>query len=367
MKVFYDHQIFTEQKHGGISRYFFELMNRFNYQNGKAISSTVFSNNEYLRFSSKALPIPFFPKNQFRGKARFMNLVNKSNSERIIRKGEYEVFHPTFYDSYFLKLIGNKPFVLTVHDLINEKFINQFEYLKLEEKITNDKHLLMRYASKIIAVSETTKNDIAEYYQIDKNKIEVIYHGNSLFKKSDTEDAIFKFEYVLFVGKRSMYKNFLFTLKSIHELLKQYKIKFLCYGGGDFSLEEDELIKSLELKDHVILVRQDDDRTLQNLYSNALFFIFPSMYEGFGIPLLEAFGCGCPVLSSTGGALKEVGEDAAVYFDPFDSQSLYNMFLQMIGSAEIRMQCVERGKSRLGIFSWDKTFSNTLDVYKTLQ
>lgn len=367
MRIFYDHQIFTEQKHGGISRYFFELMNQFRYHDCRAVSSTIFSNNEYLRFSGSILPFPFFPEQQFKGKARFLNFVNRFNSERILKKSQFDVFHPTFYDSYFLKLIGNKPFVLTVHDLINEKLINQFDYFKLEEKITNDKHLLMRYASKIIAVSESTKNDIIEYYQIDKNKIEVIYHANSLSGKSDNSVAIFKFEYILFVGKRSMYKNFLFTIKSIHKLLKQYKIKFICYGGGEFTKEENELILSLELKDLVIQVRQDDDETLQNLYSHALFFIFPSMYEGFGIPLLEAFACSCPVLSSIGGSLKEVGGNAAVYFDPLDCQSLYTGFSIMIESAETRMQCIERGKTRLELFSWDKTFSKTLDVYKSSQ
>jgi glycosyltransferase involved in cell wall biosynthesis len=341
-------------------------MNRFKSKEDKLISSTIVSNNEYLRYLQNSKSIPFFPNNQFRGKARVMNLINRMNTERLLKRGDYDVFHPTFYDSYFFKFLGNKPFVVTVHDLINEKFINQFEYLKLEEKITNDKHLLMKEAYKIIAVSESTKKDIIDHYQIDKNKIEVIYHGNSLLKKSVSEDAKLSFQYVLFVGKRSMYKNFLFTLKSIHHLLKQYKIKFVCYGGGEFSFEEIELIKKLELQKFVIQINKNDDQSLQNLYSNALFFIFPSMYEGFGIPLLEAFGCECPVLTSDGGALREIGVDAVTYFDPYDSQSLSESFYSMLNSSDLRKQCVKRGIDRLSFFSWDKTFSQHIDVYKSI-
>jgi glycosyltransferase involved in cell wall biosynthesis len=366
MKVFFDHQIFTEQTHGGISRYFFELMDEFESHDEKLISSTIFSNNEYLRFSNKRSSIPFFPNTHFKGKIRLMNGVNKCNSERILRNGNYDVFHPTFYDPYFLKSIGGKPFVITVYDLINEKFKDRFDYLKLEEDITNNKYLLMTEASKIIAISESTKKDIVDFYQIDKNKIEVIYLGNSLLKKSDNEAAIFNFEYVLFVGKRSMYKNFLFTIKSVHHLLKKYKLKFVCFGGGRFSMQEIELIQKLELQEYVIHYNKYDDNSLHNLYSNALFFIFPSLYEGFGLPLLEAFSSNCPVLSSDAGSLKEIGGNAAVYFDPINKESLYSRFLEMIESEEIRSNAAMKGHLRLKDFSWEKTFSETINVYNSV-
>ncbi len=366
MKVFFDHQIFTEQTHGGISRYFFELMDKFESHDEKLISSTIFSNNEYLRFSNKRSSIPFFPNTHFKGKIRLMNGVNRWNSERILRNGNYDVFHPTFYDPYFLKSIRKKPFVITVYDLINEKFKDRFDYLKLEDNITNNKHLLMTKASKIIAISESTKKDIVDFYQIDKNKIEVLYLGNSLLKKSDNEAAIFNFEYVLFVGKRSMYKNFLFTIKSVHHLLKKYKLKFVCFGGGRFSMQEIELIQKLELQEYVIHYNKNDDNSLHNLYSNALFFIFPSLYEGFGLPLLEAFACDCPVLSSYGGSLKEIGGDAPIYFNPEDSQSLYDTFSKMIGSSDLINRCKKNGKERLKFFSWDKTYDDTIKVYNSL-
>jgi len=366
MRVFYDHQIFTEQKHGGISRYFFELMNRFKSKEDKLISSTIVSNNEYLRYLQNSKSIPFFPNNQFRGKARVMNLINRMNTERLLKRGDYDVFHPTFYDSYFLKFLGNKPFVLTVYDLINEKFNSQFEYLKLEDEIIKSKRLLMKHASKIIAISESTKTDIINYYQIDKNKIEVIYLGNSLLKHVGNQKAMFQFDYVLFVGNRTMYKNFIFTVQSVHQLLKQYDLKFVCFGGGQFSQNEIDVINKLGLQNLVIQIGQHDDQTLENLYSNALFFIFPSMYEGFGLPLLEAFGCKCPVLSSTGGSLKEIAGDAAIYFDPSDSQSLHKSFSEMLDSTDLRDQYIKRGTERVSLYSWDKTYLETQHVYKAI-
>jgi glycosyltransferase involved in cell wall biosynthesis len=163
-----------------------------------------------------------------------------------------------------------------------------------------------------------------------------------------------------------MYKNFLFTIKSVHHLLKKYKLKFVCFGGGGFSMQEIELIQKLELQEYVIHYNKYDDNSLHNLYSNALFFIFPSLYEGFGLPLLEAFACDCPVLSSYGGSLKEIGGDAPIYFNPEDSQSLYDTFSKMIGSSDMFNRCKKNGKERLKFFSWDKTYDDTIKVYNSL-
>jgi len=163
-----------------------------------------------------------------------------------------------------------------------------------------------------------------------------------------------------------LYKNFIFTIQSVHQLLKQYDLKFICFGGGQFSQNEIDVINNLGLQNHVIQISEHDDQTLGNLYCYALFFIFPSMYEGFGLPLLEAFGCECPVLSSTGGSLKEIAGDAAIYFDPSDSQSLYKRFSEMLDSADLRNQYIKRGNERVSLFSWDTTYSDTVKLYDTL-
>ena len=366
MKVFFDHQIFTEQTHGGISRYFFELMDEFESHDEKLISSTIFSNNEYLRFSNKRSSIPFFPNTHFKGKIRLMNGVNRWNSERILRNGNYDVFHPTFYDRYFLKMLGSKPFVLTVHDLINEKFISKYDYLKKELDITNSKRELILRANHLIAISESTKNDIIDYYKVDKSKISVVHHGFSFPINEEITDPILNFKYVLFVGKRIMYKNFLFTIETVSDLLIKNDLKFVCFGGGAFTSQEISSISTLGLVGRILFVDKVDDNTLSNLYRHALFFVFPSLYEGFGLPLLEAFSSYCPVLSSDAGSLKEIGGNAAVYFDPTNKESLYSRFLEMIESEETRSNAAMKGNLRLRDFSWEKTFSETINVYNSV-
>ena len=155
-------------------------------------------------------------------------------------------------------------------------------------------------------------------------------------------------------------------METVGQLLIQNNLKFVCFGGGEFTIEEMKLIIRLGLKDHVLFVNYNDDASLKNLYTNALFFIFPSMYEGFGLPLLEAFACDCPVLSSSGGSLQEIGGDAAIYFNPYDSQSLYISFLEMVQSDQVRNNCIEKGRLREKEFSWNKTFDETINVYKSV-
>jgi glycosyltransferase involved in cell wall biosynthesis len=367
MKIFYDHQIFNLQEYGGISRYFYELINRFKGKSDQKVTSTILSNNHYLKFSKNAHSIPFFPRNKFRGKDWVMNLVNKSNSERILKQGNFDVFHPTSYDSYFLRNLKGRPFVLTVYDLITEKLSAKYEYLATETKIMADKKLLIQNANKIIAISKNTKKDIIEYYDVEPSRIEVIYLGNSFdFNPTPNLDFI-QSEYVLFVGNRWIYKNFTFFLKSVSELLLNHNLKLVCAGGPEFSIEERELIIELCLENNIIHKKSINNDLLSSLYSKALFFVFPSVYEGFGIPILEAFACKCPVLMSKGSSMEEVGEDAAAYFDPFDSNSMYKEFSEMINNSDLRNKLSEKGTKRVRDFSWDKTFTKTCNVYNSLK
>jgi hypothetical protein len=222
MKVLYDHQIFSMQKFGGILRYFCGIL--FHFNNIKDISTEVtllLSDNHYLYKTKIIKYINFLPNIQFRGKHRLSNLINKPYSIIALKKQNYDIFHPTYYDPYFLEYIGNKPFVLTVHDMIHEKFSWMFPP---NDKTTEHKRLLVEKASKIIAVSECTKKDLVELFGTDESKIEVVYHGNSLFPKSNIKISYdIPNKYLLFVGNRDLYKNFERFIKSISDILKQDK------------------------------------------------------------------------------------------------------------------------------------------------
>lgn len=365
MKILYDHQIFTGQKYGGISRYFFELIKRFNNTGHLYNVATVFSNNEYYNKQSNPGVFSFFPDSNFKGKERVITFFNSLKSRTKIKQGDFDLFHPTYYDSYFLNLIKEKPYVVTCHDLIHEKFSNQYPNLKKDKSAFNGKKRILENANKIIAISKTTKNDLLQFYDLDCSKIDVVYHGKPIHNYDDENKTLKQEDYILFVGNRSMYKNFSFLLDSISDLLVQNKLKLFCAGGGSFNNYENRLISSLGLEDYVIHKKISKNISLSSYYINALFFVFPSLYEGFGLPILEAFSCNCPVLLTNCGAFKEVASDSAMYFDPNNKDSLISALKELIGNHGLRKEYIKKGNLRLNNFSWEKTFEETLNVYQS--
>lgn len=365
MKILYDHQIFTAQKYGGISRYFFELIKRFDGIDDSCDVAIDFTNNAYYNKDFNPKLSKGFPNFHFRGKGRITKFFNERKSLQAISSGNFDVFHPTYYDNYFLDRLKDKPLVVTFHDMIHEKFANQFKF-KDGTVIFNRKKNFLEKSSKIIAVSETTKKDILEYFDIDPSKIEVVYLGNSLENFDVGNQRLVNEDYILFVGNRGEYKNFTFFVSSMAQFLIDNNLKLICAGGGDFSPQEIILIQSLKLENRVVFKKTINDNMLANYYTHALFFCFPSLYEGFGIPVLEAFACGCPALLSNGGSLPEVGGDAAVYFDPTSMDSLKTEVHKLLNDEQLRKTLKEKGRERLPKFSWDKTFQQHLEVYKSV-
>lgn len=366
MKIQYDHQIFTMQHYGGISRYFYELIKRFDGIENSCDVATLFTDNAYYNKEFNPKLNRILPDSHFMGKGRITSFFNKRKSLQEVQKGDFDIFHPTYYDDYFLNTIKGRPFVITFYDMIHEKFSNQFESLKSDTKIYNRKKLLLENSSKVIAISETTKKDIIELFDVDASKIDVVYLGNSLQNFDIGNGPIVEDDYILFVGNRGQYKNFIFFVSAVAQLLIDNNLKLVCAGGGDFSEEEIILFKYLKLENKVVFKKISNDDVLSNYYTYALFFCFPSLYEGFGIPVLETFACGCPALLSNGGSLPEVGGDAALYFDPTDIQSLRNAANELINSQSLRQSLKEKGFTRLRKFSWDNTFLETIDIYKSI-
>lgn len=367
MKILYDHQIFVMQRCGGISRYFFELMNYFDKKNEVDFTlSLTFSNNSYLDGAVYSNHRTFFERKEFKGKTRLLLYINRIQSKKAILKQGFDILHPTYYDPYFLNLIGNKPFVLTIYDMIHEIYPQLFPKW---DKTSEWKKAVIQKAAKICALSENTKRDIVKLFNADEGKIEVIHLSSSIKKKEHfgNLDIELPENYILFVGARVEYKNFRFFVRAIADLLKENeRLNVVCAGGGEFSNAEIQLFGELGVRNRIFQYPVDDD-ILACLYKNARVFVFPSLYEGFGMPILESFSSGCPVALSQASSFPEVAGDAGLYFDPKDGASIKRAVEKAISDEDTREKFVAKGYERIKKFSWMKTAEETLAVYKSIQ
>ncbi|TXK44901.1 glycosyltransferase family 4 protein [Pontibacter qinzhouensis] len=364
MKILYDHQVFANQRFGGISRYFYELMSYAVAQKIDFDISLILSNNVYAK-CLKPQVSPFFNSFNFRGQKRLMSIINSFKTNSSLKKQQFDLFHPTFYNDSFLKNgINNKPFVVTCHDMIDEKFSHYFK----SDLVARQKKNQLEAAEAILAVSENTKQDIIKILNIPENKIFVTplassFSANMVLPENDFVTKLGDF--ILYVGLRDHYKNFLPYVTAIAPILKRNSLKLISAGGGGFTKNEISIFKKLGIQDLVIQL-PINDLFLAQLYNQALFFVFPSQYEGFGIPTLEAFSFGTPVLLANAGSLPEVGGNAALYFDPYDMSSMYNKTERLVANSALRIDLSNKGRSRSNLYSWEKAAKLTFKVYESV-
>lgn len=368
INVLLDHQIFSTYVYGGISRYFCELIKHLNGNTAITINlPSIYSNNNYLREIPGINYKPFIENIRFRGKAHLLNILNRRISRTSLKKQSFDIFHPTYYDPYFLNHIADKPFVLTIHDMIHELYAGHF---LPQDNTAKWKRLLIKKASKIITVSENTKRDVVRYYGLDESKIEVIYLANSLYYDATVEfnnKIRLPDRYILYVGDRKGYKNFDTFIRAASQILLRDKgLHIVCAGGCKFSVEELELFTKLRISGRVYHYSMIGDQLLAHLYHKASAFIYPSLYEGFGLPVLESFACGCPAIVSNSSSLPEVAADAAVYFDPQDSLSIETSISNVLYDKKLVQKLRNMGFERLKCFSWDKTAKKTQSIYMGL-
>lgn len=365
MKILLDPQIFNEQLFGGISRYHTEVL-RILKQEKAAITCPLYYTDNYhlLNYKmGKFHALSKFKSPVFDWLKKKLLAKNLSQTLNLLKKGSMDIFVPTYYNPYFLNAIGDTPFVLTVYDMIHELFPN---YFSSEAHLIENKKLLIEKAKKVIAISKSTKNDIIKLYpHVDPDKIEVVYLNHSI---TNTEQQLPPSvdelsPYILFVGNRGLYKNFDWFVKSIAEWLKDTDISLICLGGGPFSVDEKEIIDTLKIKEKIIQYTFSDDE-LGSFYSNALAFVFPSAYEGFGIPVLEAMACDCPVIVPRVSSLPEVAGDAGIYFDLNKPESLVGVLNELLNNQLFREQTVEKGRLQISLFSWEKTCDGCVKVYE---
>jgi glycosyltransferase involved in cell wall biosynthesis len=367
MNVLYDHQAFSNQKYGGVSKYFYELMNNTYSTKLCEFEVSLFASDNIYMMNSPFSPRPLniFLSLDFLGKRRALNNINKIFSIRKIKENDFDLFHPTYYDPYFLKYI-KKPFVLTLYDFTQERFSSSFSKI---DKTVERKKKLIDVADGMIAISHNTKKDLVELYGVERGKVKVIPLATSIIKKRDLLSFDERFSlpknFILFVGGRGGYKNFDLFFEAIKPIIQKRNIGLVCVGGGKFNPSERKLILGFGLLKKVHQFDLDDD-SLAYFYQRALCFVFPSLYEGFGLPVLEAFACDCPVALSKSSSFPEIAKNAAIYFNPKSKSDIMDKVLGLIEGDALRKKLVKRGHDRLKGFSWKKTSKETVKLYNEL-
>jgi glycosyltransferase involved in cell wall biosynthesis len=369
-EVYFDNQIFKLQTFGGISHYFAELIELLpDYDVQPAIERAYSQNENYLRVLSPKSFEHWLSNHYFKGRDRIKSyLLRKAQSKLIARisSGKPTLFHPTYYGDYYLPhLHANTRLVLTVHDMTHELLHNSLDS-RLDQKVIAQKKALIERADKIIAISEQTQNDIVLLNpQIDQQKIVVIHHGirlpaarPELIKSSE--------KYLLFVGNRDGYKNFEWLIRAIHSFLKTEKMKLCCYGSKPFSDNELDMLKKHNVSDLVFHRNFSSPEELNNYYRGAFAFIFPSAYEGFGYPILEAFVNNCPVILPASSCFPEVGGSAACFYTTDDAGSLVSC-LSEFTAPHIRQAHIEKGWIRAQQFDIKHCIKKHAELYKSLQ
>lgn len=344
-----------------MSRYFHSLIQQyFKDTEIDILAPLLYTENAYFGKTPSWMP-DIFCNYKSRVKSKLAYELNGLYSRKVISRGDYDIFHPTYYNPYFLE-VNKQAFVITVYDMIHELFP---QYFSNKDKSVEWKKQLVFEADKVIAISNNTKKDIMDIYGIDANKVEVIHLASDLSGGKKLSGDRLPEEYILFVGNRDHYKNFLFFVSSLAPiLLDNKKLYLVCAGGGSFKQHELEKLSELRIQDKTLQL-PFDDALLADLYYNACAFVFPSLYEGFGIPVLEALNNDCIPILCNRGSLPEVGSDAALYFEAGDEDSLREAVLLALqdGYKESMLPVI---RARAAQFSWEKTAFETKNVYQQL-
>ncbi|MEB3190174.1 MAG: glycosyltransferase family 1 protein [Snowella sp.] len=276
-----------------------------------------------------------------------------------------------FISTYYTTPLST-PSILMVHDMIPEVI-----QLDLQEPCWQEKYYSILYANRYICVSQNTANDLLKFYpHIDKSLVNVIYNGiDETFETASDSEILgikqklgIKLPYFLLVGSRMSlkgYKNTILFFKALAKWEDSQKIAVVCVGGEP-ELEKELSVLADAVKIHLVRV---DDRDLRAIYSGAIALIYPSLYEGFGLPILEAMACGCPVITCRNSSLPEVAGDAAIYVDEYDVAEMIQA-IEQIQIPIVRQKLIQTGLKQAQKFSWkmmaDQVYLTFIDMIQSL-
>lgn len=335
--IFIDNIVATLQRTGGISVLFQELEQRLIRDR---IALTKIDYREENSESRQAVRTPRF--------------LERYRTCELTPPEQTSIFHSTYYRTPSQK--KNLKIVTTVHDFTYERYIGGLRKLVH----STQKNHAINNSDAIICVSKNTKKDLLEFVpNIAPEKIFVVHNGVSpgFYQKEDRDQK----NQVLFVGQRGRYKNFLAAVRAL-SMLKDTSIS--CVGGGPFTREELDILERT-IPGRYRHLGYIDESELNNQYNSSIALIYPSLYEGFGIPVIEAMRAGCPVIAVNSSSIPEVSGGAALLMERGDPDEI-KFALENLEKTDYRNSLISLGISQATKFSWEKTYKETLSVYQHL-
>jgi glycosyltransferase involved in cell wall biosynthesis len=360
VRLAFDEQIFVAQHYGGISRLFAELSKQFLRDDALEVDLLPLDApvvNRYLLDE---------PHLRDRLKVTDAGTTVAALARYFVRmrpRTSVDVIHNTFYLPHGLAGYPKARRVVTVHDMIPEllpKSRRRLDFITLKRRYVMS-------ADHVICVSEATRNDMLRVYGDIKAPISVVYHGvDPIFRPGDPRVPGLPDRYLLFVGNRGQYKDANVLLKAFASLrAKDDNLALVFTGGGAFSRAERAQHQELRIADRISQVSLKDT-VMSGAYGNALMCVFPSRFEGFGLPALEAMASGIPAVVARATSLPEVGGDAAAYFEPGRADQLADLISEILGDSALRTRMVAAGLERAGQFTWATAAERTADVYRSM-
>ncbi|MGW1030511.1 glycosyltransferase family 4 protein [Streptomyces sp. NPDC002577] len=346
VRVLFSPDAFVRQRFGGISRYFAELHTELVDEGVDARLFAGLNDNLYVtgRRGDKLRKLP----------RRVRLLLSRASfrAYSATQRGRH-VIHPTYYSPV---VSGHQPQVCTFYDLIHHKYA---DYFGPKDDTAERQRFWARRADRIIAISKSTADDLVSVLGVEPEKISVIHLGVRipLVRPNRNPD-----DYLLYVGNRGGYKNWRMVVDALQDRDLR-AIRLICSGGGPATPAEKSFLEKRRLA-HRVEFLQAGEETLSRLYQRALALVYPSMYEGFGLPPLEAMARGVPVVAARAASIPEVVGDAALLFDPHQCDDLISK-LRCLDSSTCR-ELERRGPARAQTFTWKRTAQQTIDVYRTL-
>ena len=365
VRIAFDYQVFHIQSYGGVSRYFaglaqglldsdhqvgiFSPIHRNNHLGG--LPPGVVHGHHLLRYPART--------------ARLLGAYNWLRTRRLMARWAPDIVHETYYSPE--PVLSSKPAVVTVFDMIHELYPADFH---VHDCTSLYKRMAVERADHVICISESTRKDLIRLFGVPEHKVSVVLLGFDSFMAVQREPAYRTPSgrpFILYVGQRGRYKNFggmLTALGRSARLRNDFDI--VAFGGGPFTHDELSRIATEGLSAERVFQVGGDDKFLYRLYSAATVFVYPSLYEGFGIPPLEAMAHGCPVVCSNTSSLPEVVGNAAELFDPAADDNLRGAIEAVAYSPETCSRLRLIGYERVRQFSWPKCAADTLQIYKCL-